>query len=711
MSSLQPADPGATSRRCTFCGEVVDSTHRGCLGLFKDVMNGPPPDSPLDEMPPEAERWASDESRLLDDRYVLVDEVGRGGMGTVWKAWEKELTRWVAIKFLNASDEEDFVRFEREAKLAARLSHPNIAAVYGVGEAPSRQPGQKTVRYLSMQFIDGRPMAPQPDLPLRGWVDIFIRVARAVEAAHRGGVIHRDLKPQNIMLTRDLWPYVMDFGLAKTLRTGSSISISGVVTGTPAFMPPEQARAQHREVDERSDLYSLGATMYAVLVGREPYGGQTAMDVLLQVATAPPPPPRKARPDLPEDLAAVIEKAMSRDKAARHASAGELAEDLQRVLARLDGTAVPPPPPARSRWILAAALAALLAAGVAFALVSATRSPVPLPPPPQPPIQLPEDPLKDFTSRLGRLLDERRFKDAAAHVEEHGERLGEKRAGHLEHVQDVCRRFLDAEVVSFCAVRLKEALERPLGELRPSELEKALPDPAQMLAHPAFEWIRPSLGTIEKALSREAPPAELFEPARAATRFPGPAGSACFAAAELAAFRLVQRAVEEEARQALGKRRAQVAECRERAAALKAQWDSFAGSLEEPFRDLPALKVHAQEIADALAFPADPPYLAALEIGREQDTPNPQQSLDRVIADLRTLDRKKEPLTLESEQKLLYSLAVATAIRRLLEPRPADEIAEELKDLAPRLKALGLAADDLDRFGPNVRAVLDRLLR
>ncbi len=706
MSSAGPADPNPTPRRCSFCGEPADASHRGCLGLFKDVMNSPPSESTLDEMPPEAERWTADESRNLNNQYVLVDEVGRGGMGTVWKAWDRKLTRWVAIKFLNAQDEEDFARFEREAKLAARLRHPNIAAVFDVGEAPSRQPGQKTVRYLAMEFIDGSPLAPRADLPLRAWIDIFIRVARAVETAHKAGVVHRDIKPQNIMLTRELWPYVMDFGLAKTLRTGSSISISGVVTGTPSYMPPEQARGQNREVDERSDVYALGATMYSVLTGREPYGGETAMDVLLQVCTVGPAPPREVRADLPEELAAIIEKSMAREKTARHQSAGEVADDLQRTLSRLDGVATLPEPP-RPRRGRAAALAALLLAGVTIAIVTANRRPEPPPPAPGP-LLLPEDPLVAFLSELNRLLGEKRFRDALAWVREKGEALKEdQRAEHARKVETDCRDYLDSEVATFCGVRLADVLQKKPEEVRPAELERELPDPAQMLPHPAFGWTLQFLATLGKAQ-----PTELFASAREATRFPELVGSACFAAAELAAFGAVRRAIEEEARGALGLPRAEVADRRERAAKLQAGWEAFAGSLEPPFRDLPALKNHRRDLADAMRFPTDPLFLASLEIGLLQNTPNPQRELDRVIEQLRGLDGSGEPLTRESKQKLLYSLAAATAIRRLLEPRAPERIAEELRSLAPRLVELGgVAVPERERFGPNVRAVFDLLLR
>src|SRR5882672_2976870 len=242
---MAPDPPAADATRiCPFCGISVSGTHEGCTGLFKDVMSAAPDASPLDEMPPEAVAFAADETRLLND-YILVEQVGKGGMGTVWKSWDRKLTRWVAVKFLNGQDADDCLRFSREAKLAARLRHPNIAAVFDTGEVPSKHAGQEPVRYLSMEFIEGQSVGIA-ELPLLKWLDIFARIARALDHAHRSGVIHRDIKPSNLMLTREHWPYVMDFGLAKSLKAGSSVSISGLILGTPPYMPPEQAMGNIR---------------------------------------------------------------------------------------------------------------------------------------------------------------------------------------------------------------------------------------------------------------------------------------------------------------------------------------------------------------------------------------------------------------------------------------------------------------------------------
>src|SRR5262252_1254975 len=165
---MAPTDP----RPCPFCGVAVVGSHQGCAGLFKEIMSTSVP-SPLDELPPEVQAIESDETRRLND-YLLVEQIGKGGMGTVWKAWDRKLTRWVAVKFLNGQDADDFARFTREAKLAARLRHPNIAAVFDTGEVPSKQAGQESVRFLAMEYIEGQSVATA-DLPLRSWIEIFAR--------------------------------------------------------------------------------------------------------------------------------------------------------------------------------------------------------------------------------------------------------------------------------------------------------------------------------------------------------------------------------------------------------------------------------------------------------------------------------------------------------------------------------------------------------
>lgn len=272
----------------------------------------------------DAAEAAKDPKNILN-QYVLVKLIGKGGMGTVWKAFDRTLQRWVAIKFLIAEgNEEGVLRFQREARLSASLHHPNIAPVYEVGQARGQH-------FLAMEYIDGHSLATA-ELSMTEVADIFGKVCQGVEAAHRKGIVHRDLKPQNIMLTQEKWPYVMDFGLAKAFDKESSISVSGAIMGTPAYMPPEQAQGKQDLIDARTDVYSLGATIYAVLTKKPPFVADTAMDVLMKVCTEDPPAPRALNPGIPVDLETIVLKAMSKRREDRYPSAAAMAEDLVRFV-------------------------------------------------------------------------------------------------------------------------------------------------------------------------------------------------------------------------------------------------------------------------------------------------------------------------------------------------------------------------------------------
>jgi len=207
-------------------------------------------------------------------RYVRVRKLGTGGMGEVWKAWDTELGRWIALKMLRVQDEEQTVRFRREAQTAARLVHPNIAAIYEAGE-----------NYIAMQLVDGSTLAAHPRTDRRKLADLVRHAALAVHYAHSQGVIHRDLKPANVMIDRAGAVFVLDFGLAKRTRLDDqTVGASGVV-GTPSYMAPEQARGQ---ATAQSDVYGIGAILYELVTGRPPFTGGSATEVLLQVMTAEP---------------------------------------------------------------------------------------------------------------------------------------------------------------------------------------------------------------------------------------------------------------------------------------------------------------------------------------------------------------------------------------------------------------------------------------
>jgi len=354
-----------TQRRCEACGgSYTGPVHLGCAGRGSQPTEVLTPSSKIDELPPETRPFAEDSTRQLH-QYILVSKLGQGGMGEVWKAWDRKLTRWVAIKFLLGQSDEAVLRFRREAKLAGRLNHPNIAAVHEVGEAPARQPGKETVPFIAMQFIEGATLA-DVKLPLPGLIDLFLKIALALEHAHRVGIIHRDLKPANIMVSRDGWPYVMDFGLARTIEGESGLSVTGAVMGTPAFMPPEQVEGKLEGIGPWSDVYSLGATMYAAFCGIQPFAAQTTLQVLTKVCNEIPVPPRKHNPGIPQALETGILKAMAKNRADRYPTMASLAEDLRQILATANAPAAAEKSTGGRRGVAVAALA-LLALGTGLA--------------------------------------------------------------------------------------------------------------------------------------------------------------------------------------------------------------------------------------------------------------------------------------------------------------------------------------------------------
>lgn len=271
--------------------------------------------------PPGAARAPVDGERFGD--YTLVGELGRGGFGTVHAAWDPRLQRRVALKILSVNDPEEADRFAREARLAAALSHPNIVAVYEVGRIGTNS-------FIAMQLVEGATLA-RTRLDTREALGAARDAARAVAYAHRQGTIHRDLKPANLMKSNDGRIYVLDFGLAKAQAGDASISVTGDIIGTPAYMSPEQARGQR--ATPRSDVYGLGAVLYELVTGQKPFDGDTAYDVIRQVIDADPTPPRRLRPRLSINVETIALKAMEKDPARRYADADAFADDIERELA------------------------------------------------------------------------------------------------------------------------------------------------------------------------------------------------------------------------------------------------------------------------------------------------------------------------------------------------------------------------------------------
>jgi serine/threonine protein kinase len=691
---MAPTDP--TARPCPFCGVAVVGPHQGCAGLFKEIMSAPP-ESALDEMPPEVQAIQADDTRRLNE-YLLVEQIGKGGMGTVWKAWDRKLTRWVAVKFLNGQDADDFARFTREAKLAARLRHPNIAAVFDTGEVPSKQAGQDSVRYLAMEFIEGQSVATA-DLPLLKWLETFARISRAVDHAHRAGVIHRDIKPTNLMLTKEDWPYVMDFGLAKSLKAGSSVSMSGVILGTPSFMPPEQAGGKTREIDAKSDIYSLGASLYYVLTRQAPFNGEDSVDVIVKVLKTNPPRPRELRPDLPEPVEAVILKAMAREKDQRYATAGEMADDLEKLAA--GGT------PALQRRSKAPAVAViLLSLAVLLLLGWVLRTPTP-PAPTGVPLQMPS-PLPAFLDRLRNLKSDRKWIDAAKHVQQASFLRDEQKAPYLHDIEEGCRDDLQKTTAAFCSGILTERLESAEPGFKFVSLESLLPARDQLLLpHPAYEWTSDLLSRLDASR-----PEELLTAAGAAAAFDDVGDNPWFRAAELAAYRTVLRDLRSQTAKARGETRARVQECRSAADKVAAAWDTMVAGLTPHFRKRHSVLLDNHDAAIRTArndFPGDPEYLKTLDLAVELNAPDLEHRLEEAERKLRALHAVGN-LTRESQHSLLVNLVTARALAGSFQGESADQIAAALKEFAKPLKESGVGGEERSRFGPKVAAVFDRLL-
>jgi serine/threonine-protein kinase len=263
--------------------------------------------------------------------FELQEELGRGGMRVVYKAWDRELGRHVALKMILRgmhATPTDLARFRVEAGAAAALNHPNIVPIYQVGE----HDGQP---FFVMKLIEGRTLAElvkDGPLPPRRAAEILLAVARAVAHAHDRGVLHRDLKPANILLDGGDEPLVTDFGLAKRTGGGQSLTGTGAILGTPAYMAPEQADSNPDAIRNTTDVYSLGAILYEMLTGRPPFLAASPVDTLLLVRSEEPVRPRLLNPSIDPDLELICRKCLEKRPEHRYAGAGELARDLEAFL-------------------------------------------------------------------------------------------------------------------------------------------------------------------------------------------------------------------------------------------------------------------------------------------------------------------------------------------------------------------------------------------
>jgi serine/threonine-protein kinase len=355
----------ATAIRCERCGAAGDEVHcpecSGGLGLgtlFRQY------EQLVAERPRQpAHEWAvaAQPGNRFGD-FVRVRLLGDGGMGEIWKAWDRKLRRWVALKFPKCESAADLDQLKEEAASAGILSHPNVATIYGAGQANGHH-------FIAMQYIDGVTLAEYPRDDRRKLIAFVRYAAMGVACAHSHGIIHRDLKPENIMVSRDREQiYVTDFGIARRASSGSKAT---EVIGTPPYMSPEQARGER--VDCRSDVYSLAATLYELLADRPPFIGASPADTLRRVLAEDPEPLRH----LDADLNAILQKGLEKAPAERYPTVHEFAEDLRRYLQDEAVQARRPTLVVRARKMLkrhrTAALAGLAATLVVTALFLAGR--------------------------------------------------------------------------------------------------------------------------------------------------------------------------------------------------------------------------------------------------------------------------------------------------------------------------------------------------
>jgi serine/threonine protein kinase/predicted RNA-binding Zn-ribbon protein involved in translation (DUF1610 family) len=374
--------------KCKACGAAVPFLFAKMATAVKEALDTASREHDV-ELPDEVRLAAAEPSKCFG-RYILIKEIGRGGAGIVYKAWQQDLNKVVALKILPHEsdtaagvktpfgDVEDVKRFYNETRAHADLAHSNIVPILDFGAVDNHF--YYTMKYIEGVTLDGvvregiderafqttfiTELGRAPEdlrrdtarivrgkgMPLRKALELIRDLTLAVDYAHGHGVYHRDIKPANIIIDKNAKPWLMDFGLAKVTVIGDSSYVKGVIMGTPYYMPPEQALGDMEQVDNLSDIYSLGAVLYEMVSGYCPYTGKTPDEVLTALVKEAPESLLSHVPNLPAEVVAIIEKAMAREKSRRYPMAKSLAEDIENYLANRPLNDEPRGARSRSVW-------------------------------------------------------------------------------------------------------------------------------------------------------------------------------------------------------------------------------------------------------------------------------------------------------------------------------------------------------------------------